>query len=242
MRVTEEKPELSGDESAEPETSAKGKRRARVWWSAGVVVAVAVGIAFAVTSGRDGDQPGGTGASPGGQGVTATPTPGETETGEPTDEPSAEETGDGEGTGEAPPDWQPGAVEDPIGLEEEGMLAEDVTARLTRIEAVEGVAVGPGQIAGPSLRVTLEVRNQTAEPISLTAALVQLYYGEDATPADSLSGPGVSEFSGTLDPGETATGVYVFRTPEDQRDVVQVTFGYEPGGDKVAFEGSAPRG
>lgn len=228
----------SGD--GEGPTGAARRRR----WVIGAVAGVAVVVAAAVIIGsRGGAEPGGSPtATPraADTSASATPTPGATTTAGPTPTDGATPTG-----GPAPQPtqtWEPGPVEDPIPIEEEAALAADVTARVAELEAVEGTAIGPGQIAGPALRVTLELTNGTAETIPLNAALVQLYYGEDAVPGDPLSGPGVNEFSGTLAPGKSATGVYVIAVPEDQRDVVQITFGYEPAGTVVAFEGPAPRG
>jgi hypothetical protein len=234
-------PEPSSGSGAGAGGPSDARRRRNLLVVGGVAAGVVVIAAVVLVAARGGGTPedGPSAIASGTAGVSATAPPGATTpTPPPTSTPAA--TATGRPTPQPNQTWEPGPVDDPIDIDDEGALAEDVTARVARLEAVEGAALGPGQVAGPALRITLELDNGTAEAIPLNAANVQLYYGRDAVPGEPLSGPGVREFSGTLAPGDTATGVYVIAVPVDQRDVVQITFGYEPAGTIVAFEGSAP--
>lgn len=235
--------EPSGDGANETPPDG-GARRSRQWLVAGVVAAVVlVGGIVAVAATRGGgatDEAGATGTSA----ITESPAP--SATGSPTADATSTPGGTATPTTAPVPEpsltWAPGAVDDAVPLDDVATPEADVTVSLAKLEAVQGTAQGPGQVAGPALRVTLEVTNGTGEAIPLNAALVQVYCGPDRIPGDPLSGPGVSEFGGTLAAGDSATGVYVLTCPVELRDDVQITFGYVPAGAKVAFEGAAPRG
>ncbi len=120
-------------------------------------------------------------------------------------------------------------------------IVKAFTAKVTKMTAVQGVANGPGEIAGPAVRFTITLTNTTGEPIDLSTTVVNAYYGSDRTPADSLDGPGGSAFTKTLADGGTATGSYVFSIPEDERGTVEITIDTSVANSVVAFTGSAPR-
>jgi hypothetical protein len=71
--------------------------------------------------------------------------------------------------------------------------------------------------------------------------VVDLVYGTDRTSAAPLSGPGVVRFSGELAQGASATGVYVFDVPVDQRGEVSIIVSYTAAVSPVVFTGPAPR-
>lgn len=154
-------------------------------------------------------------------------TPEPTATADPTAEPTATPTADPTADPTAPPV----DLEEPAGI---GAL----TARLARIEAIEGEADGPGEIAGPALRVTVELTNGGAAEADLTGVVVNLYHGPDAAPAEMLAGSGSDWLEGSLAPGATVTGVYVFTVPADDRVPVQVTVFVTPDEPTVLFEGA----
>ncbi|MGY1779071.1 hypothetical protein [Geodermatophilus sp. SYSU D01036] len=115
--------------------------------------------------------------------------------------------------------------------------ADGVTATVQTVEAVEGTGFGPGNIAGPALRVTVRVSNGTSAPVPLDGAVVRMTHGETDTPASPLEDPSRAPFSGTVAPGDTADGVYVFRVPEDQRQRVTVVVGHQAGAPLMVFTG-----
>ncbi|MGB4967517.1 MAG: hypothetical protein WBO35_04935 [Candidatus Saccharimonadales bacterium] len=109
--------------------------------------------------------------------------------------------------------------------------------RLTRIESVKGVALVPGDIAGPAVRVTVSIKNTTSETISLAETVVNGYYGRKRTPADPLTAPGGRPFPVELRGGATAEGVYLFRIPKASRSLVTITVDTKSGEPAAVFTG-----
>ena len=146
-------------------------------------------------------------------------------------------------TTHTPGSLQPVAVDDvtpepPIALTETADFGSDVTLRISKVEEVRGTARGPGEIAGPALRLTLELKNTSKDPLSLEPLVVALEASRDHTPAPSLTGPDSKPFAGTLAPGRSATGVYVFTVPKADRDVVEVTVSATNDEPVVVFTGA----
>jgi hypothetical protein len=126
-----------------------------------------------------------------------------------------------------------------VSLRNKSELGNGVSVRVTKVESVKGKARGPGEIAGPALRVTVRVANETARAVSMSLALVNVYYGTDKTPAPALSGPGVEPLRASIASGRAASGRYVFGVPRGQRDVLQVEFSYTTDAPTVIFSGAA---
>ncbi len=97
-----------------------------------------------------------------------------------------------------------------------------VQVSLERVDAVTGEAQGPGELAGPALRVTVVVRNDSPTALPLGSALVNLFYGSGQSPAAPLSGPGVAPFPASAGAGQTVRGTYVFRVPAEGRSDVAI--------------------
>jgi hypothetical protein len=116
---------------------------------------------------------------------------------------------------------------------------DEVTVSLQGIEAIQGTATGPGDVGGPALRVTVRLENATVDPLDLLGVSVGMTYGDEHVPASPLGDPSAVSFAGTLEPGGTAEGVYVFRVPADARDAVTVSVGYQPGAAYAVFTGAA---
>jgi hypothetical protein len=135
---------------------------------------------------------------------------------------------------DAPPPAQPA-----VALDQPAAVGDGVTASITSIEPIQGTGTGRGNVAGPALRVTVRIDNGTAKPVSLDGVTVGLTSGEDQTPASSLDDPSQLPFAGTVGPGDTADGTYVFSLPEDSRDPVTVSVGYRAGAPILVFTGSA---
>lgn len=165
------------------------------------------------------------------------------------DEPSPVETptapAPGEPGGGATDDADPAApytpvTKDAVALDQPAAFDSGVTAELTTVESVAGEAQGPGEVAGPAVRVTVRLTNGTSAAVPLDSAVVNVYGGQDLAPAEPLTGPGGKPFSGSVAPGASVTGVYVFNVPADQRDRLQVTVSYDPTVTTVLFEGAGP--
>lgn len=133
------------------------------------------------------------------------------------------------------------SVAPPVALDERGDFGTGVTVRISAIEAVDGVARGPGEVAGPALRLTMVATNDSGDPVSFEGMVVALTYGAEETPAMLLSEPGTNPFEGELSPRDRATAVYVFAVPEQSRDRVAVSTSYTGSAPTVLFEGDAVR-
>jgi hypothetical protein len=130
------------------------------------------------------------------------------------------------------------AVLDPIPLDETADAGTGLEVRLLEIEAIDGEARAQGEVAGPALRVHVEVTNTSDEPISLERTQVEVTYGEDRAPGIVLSGSGTTPFPASVAPGDSATAIVVFVVPLDQRDIVQVAVTQTTGTPIILFEGS----
>ncbi len=126
-----------------------------------------------------------------------------------------------------------------VALDEAAEVGDGVSASLVSLDAIEGTATGPGNIAGPALRITVRIANGTDEPVSLGGVVVDLASGRDLVPASPLGDPSAAPFAGTVAPGEHADGVYVFTIPEEDRGSVTVSVGYQAGAPLMVFTGSA---
>jgi hypothetical protein len=146
----------------------------------------------------------------------------------------APELGDAVVADELPPSLAPvpldATAEDPD---------DGVSATLEEVEAVDGTGVGPGNVAGPALRITVRVANGSSEPVDLDAVVVAASSGADRVPAPPLGDPSAAPFTGSLAPGDTALGVYVFSLAADARDLVTVSVGHRADAPFLVFSGPA---
>lgn len=233
-----------GELVARPPQSPDDRRRRVLVIAAGAVAAVAVGAtAWAVVAG--GGDVAATASPTATTSVTAGPTAtaGPDASGAPVPDPTTPAPGEPGGGATDDPDPEQGfdpTTEDAVGLDATATFDSGVTARLEAVEAVEGEAQGPGEVAGPAVRVTVAVTNGTDEPLDLGTSVVNVYGGADRVPGEPLSGPGVDVLAGSLAPGETVTGTYVFGLDADLRDPLQVTVSHDPTVTTVLFEGTGP--
>lgn len=116
-------------------------------------------------------------------------------------------------------------------------LGNGVTAQVEQVESVDGKPRGPGEIGGPALRITVRVRNNSGADQPMDAALVNLYYGRDKTPASGVAGPGSKPFRGALKAGDTARGRYVFSVAKADQSRIGVEFSYSTEVPTVIFSG-----
>ncbi len=128
----------------------------------------------------------------------------------------------------------------PIDFDEAGDFGTGVTAEIIGLEAVDGEARLPGEIAGPASRVEVRLVNDSGETIDLSGARIEITYGPDRTPGITLGQPDIVEFPASLEPGGRADAASVFVVPADQRENVQVAVWYTVDAPIVVFEGSAP--
>lgn len=201
------------------------RRRLRIGVGVGVGVAVAVMVALALLLGGGDDEP-----SAAADGASASPVSDAPPALAPT-EPTPEPSGPTDAVDEAPPSLAA------VGLDQTAEVGDGVTASITSLEAIDGTANGPGNVAGPALRATLRIDNGTTGPVSLGGVSVDLASGPELVPASPLDDPSEDPFAGTIAPGEHAQGVYVFSIPEADRGSVTLSVGYQAGAPILVFTG-----
>ena len=132
------------------------------------------------------------------------------------------------------------ATPSPVPIDEPATIEPGVTASIDTIEAVQGEARGPGEVAGPAIRFRVSITNSTSAAIDLGATVVTVDYGAERTPALELFQPGASPLPASAEPGATATAVYIFTVPVDQRGLVHITVDYTVGVPPLEFSGAVP--
>ena len=206
----------------------------------GAALAVLALVAALVLGLRGGDESGAA-AAPATTSPTTTPSP----TAAPSESTSAPTPSESAGTGTAPAAETGEVVADelppslPAVSLQDSVDVEGTTVAVASVEAVQAEGNGPGNVNGPALRVTVQLTNQTAADVDLNGVAVALAHGAEQTPASPVDDLSVMPFAGTLAPGATAAGAYVFGVPVDVRDLVTVTVGYRPGASRAVFSGSA---
>ncbi|MGY1854933.1 hypothetical protein [Modestobacter sp. SYSU DS0290] len=221
-----------------PDAGARDRAtRRRAALAAGVVVVVAAVVLALVLgrgSGESGGAAAGTATAAPSSGAAASSSAPATEGPAASEAPVATPEGD-QATGDLdapPPSLAAVQLDEPV-------VVDEVTLSVVSVEAIDGTGVGVGNVAGPALRVTVRARNGTEAPQDLDAVSVNLSTGADETPASPLRDPSAAPFAGTLAPGDTAEGVYVFSVPVAARDMVTVEVGHRPGAPVAVFRGAA---
>lgn len=102
--------------------------------------------------------------------------------------------------------------------------AGKVEVSLTSLKAVNAKGVGPGEISGPALAVSVRIVNGTTTPLDMGHVIVNLLdaKGNVATPL-SPSAP----FSGSIAAGGSAKGTYEFSIAKNVRKPVEVSVTYD---------------
>lgn len=134
---------------------------------------------------------------------------------------------------------EPPASLGPVALDQPAAVGDGVSARVVSLEAVDATGVGPGNVTGPALRVTVELTNGTADALPLGGVAVDLASGPELVPASPVNDPSAAPFSGTVAAGGTAQGVYVFSIAAADRADVTLSVGYEAGAPVLVFTGAA---
>lgn len=127
---------------------------------------------------------------------------------------------------------------EPVPLDGVAEPVAQVEVELVSIEAVTGVANIAGEVGGPALRVSVAVTNGTAAPFETPAVVVNLYTGDDRSPAGGIREPGGRELPGLIPAGQSQLGVYLFTVPEDARSVVLIEVDLQVGEPVALFEGA----
>jgi hypothetical protein len=99
-------------------------------------------------------------------------------------------------------------------------------------------AQGPGEIAGPALFITVELRNGSNAPLDTSAAFVSLVDSAGQTSVPLTTDP-YRPLPASVAPGARASATYVFRVADSARDPIRFSFTYSATAPTVLFVGSA---
>lgn len=131
---------------------------------------------------------------------------------------------------------EPGATET-VGIEETATLSDGVQVRVASAESLDVDAETPGEIAGPAVAVTLEIVNGTDAAIDLSTTMVSVL-GADGSLGQPTTSTPFAPFLTSLEPGESATAVYVFLLPANERNSLNITVEYLAGAPIALFAGN----
>jgi hypothetical protein len=225
-------------------TDQPGRRRVPRWVliMGGALLLIVVIVLVSIGVGGSHGEPGAARTNPPASSASATPSPTTTEspsgapTPTPTDAASPAPSG-------SPAEGAPavGTPEVPAPLNAPSQAVPGVTISVADLAAVEGEPRGAGELAGPALRFTVIVANTGDAAESLGTVVVNLYYGDDETPAPPVSGPDGSNLPAEVVGGGTVSGTYIFTVPKNDRDRVRIEVDYSTEAGVVVFEGAAPR-
>lgn len=107
-------------------------------------------------------------------------------------------------------------------------IGPGITANIKGVKSLTGVARGIGEVGGPAVALTLEVNNGTEALLDLSTVGFTV---SDAAgvPSGALTGAPSAPLSGSLEPGKSATGVYVFTVPTGHKNPMQISISYGAG-------------
>ncbi|MBF0672774.1 MAG: DUF4352 domain-containing protein [Salinibacterium sp.] len=192
---------------------------AKSWWfvAGGVIVAAIIVAVIALTVTND--------TAP------STPAPGASASATPSPAPSTDATA----SPSAPADDAPPA-DAPVPIGEEATADDGVTAVVTAVTSFTAAGGGVGEVGGDAVRVDVTLTNTADAAQSLSAVVVNLAYGAEATPGSPIFyDPSVKEFNGELAPGESRSGSYVFRVPSEEQGSITIEVSHTPASPPFVF-------
>jgi len=125
----------------------------------------------------------------------------------------------------------------PVSLSVAASYGTGVTARMVKIDNIKTVAQLPGEIAGPGVALTVEITNSSTRVVELNSVVVDLI-DVRGVPAIPMTAAPASPFAGSVAPGKSATGVYVFTLGSTYRDPGNISVSYSIGAPIVLFAGN----
>lgn len=121
-----------------------------------------------------------------------------------------------------------------VKLGEVARLDNGVRIRILGTKSRKVDAGGPGEGGGAAVVGRIEIVNGSRDAIDVGGAIVTLLYGDDQVAEPSTANPS-SPFRGTLQRGESARGVYVFRVPRGSDSTLTAVVQYGAGAGVARF-------
>lgn len=123
-------------------------------------------------------------------------------------------------------------------LDDVAEIDGDVKISAADVAEIEVEAHTPGETAGPALAVTIRIQNDSDADLDVETVMVTLIDSAGAAAVPTTSDP-AKPFIGSIPPGGSADGVYVFLVPDDARDRIELTIAYSAGVPVVLLVGDA---
>lgn len=123
-----------------------------------------------------------------------------------------------------------GPIDEPIELST-GLVIE-----LDSVSATTVTAATPGEVSGPAVVVKLTARNDSRETADLDSAVVTLTAADGEYGIGTTAGPN-TPLAGDLEPGDSASGSYVFMLDPAADRSVTVSVNYSAGEPVAEFSG-----
>jgi len=125
----------------------------------------------------------------------------------------------------------------PVDLSATADFGTGLNAKVLSNQKINFTARLPGELSGPAVKVTVQFTNTSRAAISL--ANVVLNDADAAgTPMSSVTSAPAAPVSGSLAPGQQATGVYVFSLPPGFRNPCKLSLSYSTAAPVVLFVGN----
>ncbi|MFT2707032.1 hypothetical protein [Clavibacter zhangzhiyongii] len=121
-----------------------------------------------------------------------------------------------------------------VGMDETATFPGSIQARIASVTPTSTDGGRVGELSGDAVDVRLELVNVTGEAVPVDAVTVNVFYGADRTPATPADSDAV--IRGTLEPGASATGDYVFSVPAASADAISVVVARDAGSPVVVFQ------
>lgn len=112
----------------------------------------------------------------------------------------------------------------------------DVTVSLVSVRATSVTASTPGEVSGPAVRVTVKVHNRSKQAVDVSSAVVSLTADKDGYGIGTTAGK-PSPLQGSVAPGSTTSGSYVFMLNPAKARPVTISVNYAAGEPIAIFTG-----
>ncbi len=112
----------------------------------------------------------------------------------------------------------------------------DVTVSLVSVQATSVTASTPGEVSGPAVRVTVKVHNRSKQAVDVSSAVVSLTADKDGYGIGTTAGK-PSPLQGSVAPGSTTSGSYVFMLNPAKARAVTISVNYAAGEPIAIFTG-----
>jgi hypothetical protein len=114
---------------------------------------------------------------------------------------------------------------------------DGVSIQLSSVTATEVTAKTPGEVTGSAVVVTVVVTNKGTSTASVDSAYLDLVASDGTLGIGTTAGNG-KPLQGTIAPGASATGSYVFMLSTPRGRDVTITVSHAAGAPVAQFEGS----